>query len=76
VLGRGTRLTLLGVAIGVVAALAVTRLAASLLVHMSATDPLVFAAASLFLAAVAAAANYLPARRATRIDPNQALRCE
>jgi len=42
--------------------LAVTRLAASLLVQVSATDPLIFAAASLFLAAVASAANYLPAR--------------
>ena len=75
-LRRGTRLTLLGVAIGLVAALAVTRLAASLLVHVSATDPLIFAAASLFLAAVALSANYLPARRATHIDPNEALRCE
>jgi predicted permease len=76
VMRRGVLLTVLGVAIGVVAALAVTRLAASLLVHVSATDPLVFAAATLFLAAVALAANYLPARRATRIDPNEALRCE
>src|SRR5271165_5432686 len=76
VVGRGMRLTLVGVAIGVVAALAVTRLASSLLVHVSATDPLVFAAASLFLAAVALAANYLPARRATHIDPNEALRSE
>ena len=76
VVRRGMRLTLFGVAIGVVAALAVTRLAASLLVHVSATDPLVFIAASLFLAAVALAANYLPARRATRIDPIQALRSE
>jgi len=56
--------------------LAVTRLAASLLVQVSATDPLIFAAASLFLAAVASAANYLPARRETHVDPNEALRCE
>lgn len=76
VLRRGMRLMLYGVAIGVVASLAVTRLAASLLVHVSATDPLVFAAASLFLGAVALTANYLPARRATHIDPNEALRWE
>jgi len=76
VVRRGMRLTLFGVAIGVVAALAVTRLASSLLVQVSATDPLVFLAASLFLAAVALAANYLPARRATHIDPNEALRGE
>jgi len=75
-LRRGMRLTLFGLAIGVAAALAVTRLGASLLVNVSATDPLIFAAASLFLAAVASAANYLPARRATHIDPNEALRCE
>ena len=76
VLGRGTRLTVLGVAIGVAASLVVTRLAASLLVRVSSADPLVFTASSLFLAAVASAANYLPARRATHIDPNEALRCE
>ena len=72
----GMRLTLIGVAIGVILALALMRLAASLLVHVSASDPLVFIGAALFLAAVALAASYLPALRATRIDPNDALRCE
>ena len=76
VVRRGMRLTLLGVTIGVAVALAVTRLAASLLVHVSATDPLILIAAPLFLVAVALAANYLPARRATHIDPIQALRSE
>lgn len=76
VMARGIRLTLLGVAIGVVSSLVLTRLAASLLVHVSATDPLVFSAATLFLAVVALLANYVPAWRATRVDPNEALRCE
>jgi len=72
----GMRLTLIGVAIGVIIALALMRLAASLLIHVSASDPAVFIGATVFLAAVALAASYLPARRATRIDPNDALRCE
>ena len=63
-----------GDVVGMVAAVAVTRLAAAVLVQVSATDPLVFAGALLFLAAVAALASYLPARLAAGIDPNQALR--
>jgi predicted permease len=74
VMRRGIRLTLFGIALGAMAALAVTRLIASLLLNVSPADPLVFAGASVFLAAVALAANYLPARRATHIDPNDALR--
>ena len=74
VVKQGMALTLIGLAAGTVAAVAVTRLAAAALVQVSATDPLVFAGALLFLAAVAALASYLPARLAAGIDPNQTLR--
>jgi predicted permease len=67
-------LTLVGLGIGVAASLALTRLASGLLVGVSATDPMIFAGAALFLAAISLAASYLPARRATRIDPLIALR--
>ena len=67
-------LTLVGLAIGIAASLALTRLASGLLVQVSATDPLIFGGAALFLAAISLAASYLPARRATRIDPLIALR--
>jgi len=76
VVRQGMILTLIGVVTGVGAALVVMRLASSLLVEVSATDPLVFVGATLFLTAVAAAASYLPALRAARIDPNDALRCQ
>lgn len=57
-------MTFIGVAIGAGLALAGTRLVGNLLVHISASDPLVFVTAPLFLTAIAFAANYLPARRA------------
>jgi len=76
VLRQGMGLTVAGLAAGVAAALAVTRLAAGLLVQVSASDPAIFVGAAAFLAAVALAATYLPARRTTRIDPNVALRWE
>jgi putative ABC transport system permease protein len=76
VLGQGTRLTLLGVGLGILAALVVTRLMATLLYSISATDPLTFLAVALLLALVALAACYIPARRATRVDPIIALRYE
>ena len=76
VLGQGTRLTLLGIGLGIVAALIVTRLMATLLFGISATDPLTFVAVALLLALVAIAACYIPARRATHVDPIVALRYE
>src|SRR2546426_1523583 len=76
VLRHGTRLTLLGLALGIAAALAITRLLASLLFGISATDPLTFAGVAALLAFVALLACFIPARRATRVDPIVALRYE
>lgn len=69
-------LVLIGLAIGVAAALAATRLLASQLLGVSATDPLVFVAVPVLLALVAALACFLPARQAAAVDPMVALRAE
>jgi putative ABC transport system permease protein len=74
VLQRGLALTAAGLALGVAGALAVTRLTSDLLVRVSANDPAAFAGAAAFLTLVAMLASYLPARRATHIDPMAALR--
>lgn len=76
VIRQGMRMTVAGLLAGVLVAIAITRAASGLLVNVSATDPLIFASAAIFLAVVALAASYIPARRATRIDPNNALRCQ
>jgi putative ABC transport system permease protein len=74
--GYGLKLVVAGIAIGLVAAFALTRVMSSLLFGVTATDPKTFTLISLLLVAVAAIASYIPARRATRVNPIIALRCE
>jgi len=76
ILAGGLRLALAGVALGVLGALAGTRLLASLLYRVSATDPLTLAATAAILLGSAALAAWLPGRRATRVDPAVSLRAE
>jgi putative ABC transport system permease protein len=76
VVRQGMVLTVAGLVIGTLAALAAARLVAGMLVNVSASDPLTFASAAAFLGLVAALASYLPALRAMRVDPMVALRNE
>jgi len=76
ILGQGARLVVIGIALGVCGALALTRVMASQLFMISSTDPLTFAAVAGVLASVALAACYIPARRAAKVDPMVALRYE
>jgi len=76
VLGHGLRMALAGVAIGLLAAFFLTRLMTKMLFGVSATDPLTFAAIALLLTCIALFACYIPARRATKVDPLDALRTE
>jgi putative ABC transport system permease protein len=76
IVGQGMRLALLGVCIGIAASLVLTRLISTLLFGIKATDPAAFLLAAVVLAMTALAACYLPARRATRVDPIVVLRFE
>jgi putative ABC transport system permease protein len=76
VLGQGLRLVLAGLAAGVVASLLVTRMLTTLLYGVAATDPVTFLGVGVLLIATAALAGYLPARKASRIDPLTALRVD
>lgn len=76
VVGQGMVITIFGIVVGLISAFALTHLMSSLLYEVSATDPATFIMAAAFLLIVALLATFIPARRATRIDPISALRIE
>jgi len=76
VLGEGMRIALIGVGVGILAALGLTRLLTQIIYGVSANDPLTFVGVAILLTAVALLACYIPARRAMRVDPMVVLRYE
>ena len=76
IVGEGARTTAIGVVVGLLMAAGIGKLSSSLLYKVSPIDPLVLAIAAVVLAAAATLASYLPARRATRVAPLEALRAE
>ena len=76
VVGEGLRLSAAGVVVGLIGAFALTRVMESMLVGVNPTDPITFAAIVVLFVVIAATASWLPARRASRLDPMQAIREE
>jgi len=76
VLRQGLKLTAIGIAVGTAGALGLTRLISNMLFGVTPTDPVTFTLVGLLLTGVSLAACYLPARRATRVDPIRALKYE
>ncbi|HET9786411.1 MAG TPA: FtsX-like permease family protein, partial [Pyrinomonadaceae bacterium] len=75
-LNHGLRLILVGIVVGVAGGVLISRLLSAVLVDLSPLDPIAFGSVSIFLAAVGLVSSWLPARRATKVDPLVALRCE
>jgi ABC-type antimicrobial peptide transport system permease subunit len=76
ILGQGVRMLIAGLAIGLLAAFAITHVMTRLLVGVSPSDPFTYSAVAVLLAAITLAACWIPARRATRVDPGITLRYE